>query len=110
MNKRTMTLAALSAALSLTPVLSQAATTDAMAEQCFKAFETKLSEKFTPTPKVQDTHVLGSSFTSGLEQTSLVEYRMTATNPRNHEEVLRASCLVNSGGVVSLTETTANSL
>jgi hypothetical protein len=110
MNKLSMTLTAVAAVLGLTPALSQAASSDPMAQQCFKAFETRLSQKFTPAPRVQDTHVLGSSFASGLEQTSVVEYKMTATNPRNHAEVLRASCLVNSAGVISLTETTPSSL
>lgn len=111
MNKITMTLTAVAAALSLTPALSQAAGVDPMAEQCFKAFETKLSEKFTPAPRVQDTHLLSSpAFASVLDQSSVVEYKMTATNPKNHAEVLRASCLVNSGGVLSLTETTDHSL
>jgi len=39
------------------------------------------------------------------------QYTMTATNPKNHAEVLKASCVVNNAGsVVSLTEIVPGSL
>src|SRR5277367_6713418 len=100
MNKLSMTLTAVAAALALAPSLALAASSDAKAEQCFKAFEAKLNEKFTPAPKVQDTRLLKSPFFSGSEQTSLFQYTMTATNPKNNAEVLKASCVVNSAGSV----------
>ena len=111
MNKLSMTLTAVAAALALAPSLSSAAAPNPLAEQCFKAFEAKLTEKFTPTPKVLDTRLLSSPFISGFEQSNVFQYTMTATNPKNHAEVLKASCLVNNAGsVLSLTEIVPGSL
>ena len=112
MNKLSSTLTAVAAVLALAPSLSMATTPDPRAAQCFKAFEAKLSQKFTPAPKVQDTRLLGSSlFAPGLEQASVDQYTMIATNPKNHVEVLKASCVLNSAGqVVSLTEIIPGSL
>jgi hypothetical protein len=110
MNKPSMTLAAVAAALAIAPSLSMAASANPLAEQCFKAFEAKLTEKFTPAPKVLDTRLLSSPY-SGLEQSNVFQYTMTATNPKNHSEVLKASCIVNNAGsVVSLTEIAPGSL
>lgn len=111
MNKLSMTLTAVAAALAIAPSLSMAATPNPLAEQCFKAFEARLTEKFTPAPKVLDTRLLYSPNVSSFDQSSVFQYTMTATNPKNHAEVLKASCLVNNaGGVVSLTEIAPGSL
>jgi len=110
MNKLSMTLTAVAAALATAPSLSSAATSP-LADQCFKAFEAKLTQKFTPAPKVLDTRLLTSPSVSGFEQSNLFQYTMTATNPKNHAEVLKASCLVNNAGsVLSLTEIVPGSL
>jgi hypothetical protein len=111
MNKLSMTVTAVAAALAVAPSLSMAATPNVLAEQCFKAFEARLTEKFTPAPKVLDTRLLYSPSVSSFEQSNVFQYTMTATNPKNHAEVLKASCLVNNaGGVVSLTEIAPGSL
>jgi hypothetical protein len=111
MNKLSLTLTAVAAVLAVAPSLSSAAAPDAMADQCFKAFEAKLSAKFAPAPKVQDTHLLSSPFVSGLDQSGVIQYTMTATNPKNHTEVLKANCVVNTAGsVLSLKEIVPGSL
>jgi hypothetical protein len=111
MNKLSMTLTTVAAALAIAPSLSLAASPNPLAEHCFQAFEAKLTEKFTPAPKVLDTRLLSSPSLSGLEQSSMFQYTMTATNPKNHAEVLKASCIVNNAGtVVSLTEIAPGSL
>ena len=111
MNKLSITLTAVAAALATAPGLALAAPPNPLAEQCFKAFEAKLTEKFTPAPKVLDTRLLSSPFLSGLEQSDALQYTMIATNPRNHAEVLKASCVVNSSGNVgSLREIAPGSL
>jgi hypothetical protein len=111
MNKLSMTLTAVAAALVIAPSLALAGSPNPLADQCFKAFEAKLTEKFTPAPKVLDTRLLSSPFYSGLEQSNVFQYTMTATNPKNHAEVLKASCIVNNAGsVVSLTEIAPGSL
>ena len=104
MIKQVMTLSALLTTAAALPGTSRAITPDAVAAQCFKAFETRLSEKFSPAPKVQDTRVIGQNAFSPADYISGSEYMMVATNPRNHAEVLRASCVVTDGRVVSLTE------
>jgi hypothetical protein len=111
MNKLSMTLTAVAAALAIAPSLSSAATSNPLADQCFKAFEAKLTQKFTPAPKVLDTRLLSSPSVSAFEQSNLFQYTMTATNPKNHAEVLKANCLVNNAGsVLSLTEIVPGSL
>ncbi len=90
--------------LSMLPQWAHADAIDPKAAQCFKAVEGVLTTNYTPAPRVLNSKMVDDAiykwdWDAGIREFSK-EFTMTVLNARSHQPVIRASCVVNSQGVV----------
>jgi hypothetical protein len=100
---RTLTIAAIAASLTATPMLACAANSPQEFNNCVKAFMADLSKKGPVTLKLLDSHYFGddSLEVGGLPSISGIrELELVARDAHDHHPVARASCAVNAQGDV----------
>jgi hypothetical protein len=101
MNTRSISIAAVAAAITGAPMLGVAANSPALLDSCVKAFMTDLSAKSPGTFKLREAHYVDDGTAQGyLLALGSRQLSLTAHDAHDNHAVARAVCTVNSRGDV----------